>query len=494
MSTRKTATSRFLSSFVHTFHDHPVIMVQLKRLFTLVSATAIGIVAGTLYLFSAYGPQLAHRLNYSGTATSLIAFSGSIGVSLSGIPAGILIDSKGFTLALVIGALNIGLGYIGLKVQFDRQVPNVIISVLLSFFIGIGSTFVNSSMIKCAAITYPENRGVATSFPVASYGLSAFAYSFIGNHLFGANTSKFLGLLGYSTLVIALVGLPAIYMADKESRKSNVTYSSMRHTPAQSFELESMASPRQSASQHRRSGSQFKVTGSSPDPITKLEVAKSPQFWLLLSILGLLAGLGQLYIYSVGFMIKVLLHGSDDDTIQSAQSSQVSLISIFNCAGRLLCGAFGDLLANKYGQQRSWVVFVPAAVLLIVQVFCFTVTEYDKLWIASTLNGIGYGFGWSSIPQILLEYFGVEVFSFAWGFINMGTILPTYFFTHLFGSNYDNNLVLNEETGLKWCIKGHDCYDETFLVSTGFAFLAFLLVVWINVRPLIHNKKHSSIA
>nr|QFR37108.1 MFS transporter [Cyberlindnera americana] len=471
-------------------------MVDKRKLFTLFSAASVGLVAGTLYLFSTYGPQLAHRLSYSGTETSLIAFCGSIGISLSGIPAGMLIDSKGSSKALVVGAVFISSGYIGLKSQFDQKASNVHISALLSFLIGIGSTFINSAMIKCAALLYPDNRGVATSFPVASYGLSAFAYSFIGNLLYGANTSKFLGLLGYSTIVVTIIGLPSIYMADKDAKAAAgavSTIGSGRHTPSQSIELDTM-SPRQFHEPEtplNRKVLERKLHG---HQFSKMEVVKSSRFWILLSILGILAGLGQLYIYSVGFMIKSLLHGGADDDIQAAQSFQVSLISIFNCAGRLLCGAFGDLLVNKYEQQRSWIVFVPVIVLLIVQVFCFCVTTYDNLWLASLLNGLGYGFTWSCIPQLLLEYFGVNVFSFAWGFISMGTILPTFFFTHLFGSNYDNNLVTDESSGTRVCLKGHDCYDETFLVSSAFAFVAILLVIWINARPYIQRKYYDQVS
>lgn len=471
-------------------------MSQLQRAGTLLSCTLVGFVCGTLYLYSAYGPQLALKLGYSGTEASLIAFAGTIGVALPGVPAGLIIDKRGFTIPVIIGALAIATGYIGLKDQYDDVYPNVNISVALIFLVGLGSTFINSAVIKCCAVTFPNNRGIATSFPIATYGLSAFAYSFLGSVFFRADTSRFLGFLGYSAAAVCTMGLPMIFLADKNSHKGHTArghYPLRSGSSSPSIELQSYSSPfpkqkhlaEELIHKKLQSATDFSIGG----------VVKSPEFWLVFLILGLLASLGQMYIYSVGYMVKSLLQGEDDLFIQREQQFQVSILSISNCAGRLLSGIVGDLLSNSFKKSRGWILLIPSSCLFLVQILGLTIVKSDKLWINSVINGVGYGFTWSSIPQLLLDFFGVQVFSFSWGFINLSPIIPAYFFTHLFGSNYDKNSPLDESTNIKVCVKGVQCYDDTFKISAFFAFVTLVAALWLNLRKVNsdnQNKRRSS--
>ncbi|KAH3664354.1 hypothetical protein WICMUC_005739 [Wickerhamomyces mucosus] len=470
------------------------------RAATLLSCTLVGFVCGTLYLYSAFGPQLAHRLSYSGTDAQFIAFSGTIGIALSGVPAGLIIDQRGFTIALIIGALSIALGYLGLKDQFDDVYESVSLSAFFVFLVGAGSTFINSSLIKCCAISFPNNRGIATSFPIATYGLSAFAYSAVGSLLFKTDTSRFLGFLGYSSLAICLIGLPSIYLADANSNKGQT----IRNLPRPSLESRSSSGKRSPSIELQPyplgSGSfprqknlaeeliQKKIQASSDS--SPVEILKSTNFWLVLIVLGALAALGQMYIYSVGYIVKSLLSEvGDDKVITKEQQFQVSVLSIANCAGRLLCGILGDLISNSLKKSRSWILFFPCSLLLLVQIVGYQLEDYSKLWIESIINGIGYGFTWSSIPQLLIEYFGVGSFSFAWGVINLGPIIPAYYFTHLFGSIYDSNLTIDETTKLENCLVKSDCYRSTFGRTFFFALITFVVVFWINVSPIWRNRR-----
>lgn len=467
-------------------------MSQLQRAGTLVSCTLVGFVCGTLYLYSAYGPQLALRLGYSGTESSLIAFAGTIGVALPGVPAGFIIDKKGFTIPVVIGALAIATGYIGLKDQYDDIYPHVKISVALIFLVGLGSTFINSAIIKCCAVSFPNNRGIATSFPIATYGLSAFAYSFFGALLFKADTSKFLGFLGYSTAVICGIGLPLIYIADKHSNLGHTTRShtalgSAIGSRSPSIELQPYSAP---FPKQKHLAEELLHKKLHSNEIDASAIIRNLDFWVIFIILGLLAALGQMYIYSVGYMVKSLLHGSDDSLVQREQQFQVSIMSISNCAGRLLSGVVGDLLSNSFKKSRGWILFIPSSLLLMVQILGLGIQTNDQLWINSVANGLGYGFTWSSIPQLLLDFFGVKAFSFSWGFINLAPIIPAYFFTHLFGSIYDSNSPLNEETQAKICDKNAQCYDGTFKITGFFAVFTIIATLWLNLRRS-HSEKRN---
>lgn len=481
---------------------------QLQKAATLVSCSLVGFCCGTLYLYSAYSPQLASRLNYSGTDSQFIAFCGLIGVALSGVPSGILIDSKGFTLALAIGASMIGIGYLSLKRQFDSSYGNLHLSASLIFLVGCGSTFINSTLIKCCAVTFPNNRGIATSFPIATYGLSAFAYSFFGNLLFKADTSKFIGFLGYSTFVVSIVGAPCVYLADVGSNKGH----SVRGGPRPSLETRTASGALRARSPSielqelpLRPMHLVDESINKPPPAaaplsalavintdsTPSEILASLKFWLILITLGILAALGQMYIYSVGYMTKALLvaQSASEELITTEQSFQVSVLSLANFSGRLLSGFIGDLISNSFKGSRSWNLMIPTALIFLVQIIGISLKDYTKLWFESMLNGVGYGFTWSSIPQLLIELYGVSSFSFAWGVVNLGPIVPGYYFTHLFGRIYDENLVEQVDSDLgKACLLGEGCYNGTFRISIWFALLTFGIASWMNLSGLVHSS------
>ncbi|CCH41518.1 putative transporter MCH1 [Wickerhamomyces ciferrii] len=458
-------------------------MSQLQRAGTLLACSVVGFVCGTLYLYSAYGPQVAHKLHYTTTESSLIAYAGTIGTACAGLPASFIIDNRGFWIPMLIGGLGLSAGFIGLKDQYVKNYESVGISFSLLFLVGAGSLFINSAAIKCCAVTFPNNRGIATSFPIATYGLSAFIYSSIASLFFKADTARFLAFLGYSAGAVCLMTLPMVYIADKNSNHGQSSRIPIptggSRTP--SIELQSLSTTPFPKQQHLAEELLHKKLKQKTE-YTKFEVFKSIDFWLLLTTAGILAALGQMYIYSVGFMVKSLLHGSIEDVILREQQFQVSVMSIANCTGRLLSGIVGDSLSAYFKKSRGWIMLIPGGLLLLVQILGSLVSSHEYLWIVSMLNGLGYGFTWSSIPQILLDFFGVNAFSFGWGFINLGPIIPGYFFTHLFGSIYDLHSHQDEELKVKICDAELGCYAATFQIGAIFAVLSIGCVFYLNFR------------
>ncbi|KAI5957873.1 hypothetical protein CANMA_004384 [Candida margitis] len=268
----------------------------------------------------------AKQLQYSASDSSKIALWGTIGTALAGPVSGAVVDRKGYTLSSLIGAFLIMLGYAGMKFQFDRQHNQIQLSCFWLFSIGLGSTFINSACLKCCAVSFPSIRGVATSLPLALYGLSALFYSVIASVFYAGRTSEFLGFVGTSIAVIYAVCFPSVYIADKEHKLRNAStfrnHSSVED-PEKNFNTDS-----------------------------KTGLFKSYKFWILFAILGSLASLGQMYIYSVGYIVKSLVGyvatGQNlenittideiDLLIQQQQQLQVGLISIANCIGRILSG------------------------------------------------------------------------------------------------------------------------------------------------------------
>lgn len=173
----------------------------------MIAATVIALACGTNYVYSAWAPQFAAKLGLSSTEINLIGTFGNLGMYASGVPIGMLVDSRGPRPAAILGALALGLGYYPLHKVFDKG-PGTMGVPLLCFFstlTGLGSCSAFSAAIKTSAVNWPAHRGTATAFPIAGFGLSAFFFSGISSLAFPENTSGFLLLLAIGTFSMVAV-------------------------------------------------------------------------------------------------------------------------------------------------------------------------------------------------------------------------------------------------------------------------------------------------
>lgn len=452
-----------------------MISSTLKRIGVLLSCTFLGLTCGTLYLYSSYSPQLAQQLHYSASDSSFIALLGTIGVAIAGPIAGSVIDKRGYTVALSIGAILIVSGYFALKRQYDNAFSNLGLSSSLLFAIGLGSTFINLSCLKCCVISFPGMRGVATSLPLALYGLSALFYSVIASAFYPGDTSNFLGFVAYSIIVILCICAPSVIIADYEhaSRRSNKTQ-------------------------------EHKLTEPPPSKTTNL--FRNPNFWLLFAITGTLASLGQMYIYSVGYMVKALVsysirNGIDitpisleetETVIQHDQQFQVGLLSIANCVGRIISGILGDFISQSFGLPRTWLLFFPAIGMTITQMLSFTIKNYANLPVDSLLTGLFYGFTFCIMPTIVGDMFGMDNFSYNWGIVSLAPIIPGYYFTRLFGQIYDSKSIAssNNNDGLV-CMLGNQCYNSIFKITLSVSVFSIVLVLILTIGTVAYTRTHA---
>lgn len=99
------------------------------------------------------------------------------------------------------------------------------------------------------------------------------------------DTSSFLGFLVMSIIFIYLICFPSVYIADCEHKlKSASTF----HKPSAT-----------SNSNHHH--------GPNAESHSVSSLFTDVKFWLLFLITGTLAAMGQMYIYSVGYMVKALV-------------------------------------------------------------------------------------------------------------------------------------------------------------------------------------------
>lgn len=186
-----------------------------------------GLFLGTNYCFSSWSPQFAQRCNLSALAINLIGMSGNLGVYLISPISGRLVDKTGQRIPLLLSAITLLTGYFGLHIAYEQAWQNgAILMCIFSFLTGIGSSLGNSAALNACAKAHPDNRGTATAFPIAAYGLSAFVFSRISYLVFPGQTSKFLLALSVScgtalTLASCFVGVYGLPLEDIPSGRSS---------------------------------------------------------------------------------------------------------------------------------------------------------------------------------------------------------------------------------------------------------------------------------
>ncbi|KAL7276501.1 hypothetical protein RUND412_000492 [Rhizina undulata] len=375
--------------------------LRAARIVSLVASTCISLAAGTNYVYSAYAPQLAERLRLSATESNLIGTFGNLAI---GIPSGMLVDSRGPRLPVLIGGVSLFLGYFPMHLAMTNGEGSIGVPALCFFsaLTGFGSCSAFGGAMKAAALNFPRNRGTATAIPLASFGLSAFFFSRLSSWLFPGNSSDFLLVLAVATsgmcmlsfCFLRVVPVPGAYSAvspaepaigssrlhrtkSGEGRRSSSKHLSLYQEPGtatannnytnphflsptaanlpnpdetSSFLSKSTSSSSSSAEECCVDAeSTAVVVGDNSDvhhghytDIRGWALTKSTDFWLLFSVLGLFTGVGLMTINNIGHSVQALWFKYAPDTHPDyVQQNQALHVSILS-----LCNFSGRMLSG----------------------------------------------------------------------------------------------------------------------------------------------------
>lgn len=226
-----------------------------------------------------------------------------------------------------------------------------------------------------------------------------------------------------------------------------------------------------------------------------LKTLLKPRFFAYLLTLATLQGIGQMYIFAVGFVVNTQIQSSDDPQKYNQgefQSLQVSLISIMSFCGRLVSGPISDVLVKKFKAQRLWVIALSAGLSILASRKLIslnpntstTVSNLHNISFSSILFGFSFGMTFGTFPAIIADSFGTDGFSTIWGLSTAGGIISV----KALSSVLAKDLAAHMDPDQNSCIKGVRCYIHTFHVTQlwgAFAVSLSLLTLFIGHR----NKK-----
>ncbi|KAJ7166002.1 major facilitator superfamily domain-containing protein [Mycena filopes] len=458
-------------------------LISVPRITTLLASLLVAIGSGTNYVFSAYSPQLAARLNISHTQLNIVGLAANVGVYSSGPFWGRIVDARGPRIPLAFSFAFLFLGYTGIRHFYDAGVPegstvssfSMALLIACSFMTGAGGNAGFTGAVNSTAKSFPDKaRATTTGIVLSGFGLSAFFFSTLAHILFPGDTSSFLLLLSLGTALTTVLGfflIRAIPLSAAEGSEHTVATAAAAdaettifhhgddsQTPlldgeagapsglaeeyvpeATGIELSPPRSPSRPA--HSRSRSRTKQEAIEGPNIYGRALWINPDFWLLFAILSMLSGTGLMYINNVGSMSQALFSKGNPayDEIEASkwQATQVSTISIMNFSGRVVIGLISDNVKNRLGWPRSYSLILVSSLFFCSQLLAAQIDDVTNLWKASALVGFAYGTIFGLFPTVCIEFFGLSHFSENWGFLSLSPLVGGNLFSIAFGRNLD---------------------------------------------------------
>ncbi|CAD1809493.1 unnamed protein product [Candida parapsilosis] len=529
-------------------HQHASSMASHlpKRLTALIVSAFVALAAGTPYMYGVYSPQLTKHIGLTASDSATISLATNIGSGVGGLPGGLLIDHFGPQVSIFIGSICIFVGYFTMFKIYSHQYDNMFVICIAMALMGFGSITSYFATLKASQANFPKHKGAAGALPVSCFGFSATVFSVISAWLFKDDTGGLLQFLAFFCGFIVLVGsfFVHVYIADEEDEHGynlpshegqdyqpslsdgEVSLISDIEPPAQSLSRsESLAgsfsfwgignrTPRSSISLQDSEANEVargllqeesvtKKSTSQGNPLQTIKRRLMDRVYLVhYFIVSIAAGVGQVYIYSVGFIvaaqyyynkeheghIKYLLMARDvqvalhDPDAASIQALQVSILSIASFSGRLIAGFVSDYIHKKWHIQRLWIVQATLIMLSLAQYITIeNISSFYWTAIASGVTGSCYGLIFGTYPAIIADSFGTKTFSTNWGLICTGPLVTLYALNKYFGWIYDTQT--DGKTGI--CNLGNECYKGAFEVSFVLCIVAFVVSVL-----LIYNQRH----
>lgn len=517
------------------------------RVRALVASVFVAVASGTPYVYSVYAPQLVKRAHFTGAEAAKLSLALSLGGSLGGLPAGLIIDGLGPQLATALGGVLSLIAFTTLHHTYSASIqslPLIMIALTLSGFASVLSFY---STVKCSTTNFPHHRGSAGALPVSAYALASLIYSFISVHFFPNETAGFLKF--FMIFPPATCLLCAYFLQIVEKPKPKRRTSSMhneRQGLLQPLSLNSASTvsvrslvqqpPNRKGSFHKmfslwgigRTPSTLSIDAQRPlftqpelaevqssssgntsaiyvpvedvpvfvkegSPIWDNHIFKSIStrvFVKFYIILACLMGIGQMYIYSVGYVVVALVQSNPDNhhVVGDAQAVQVSTIALFSFLGRLTSGPISDIVRRKFKAQRIWCI-VFASVLMGIGQHLVTITgKVDGLIVPSIVIGFAFGFCFGTFPAIIADTFGTDGFTTLWGIMSTSGVIVLMTLCNYLASVLKNH---SDDEGV--CVLGADCYKDTFILTewmcVGVSVMT-IFTIWYNHRVALQAASH----
>ncbi len=358
-----------------------------KRWVILIASCLINLCVGSMYAWSSLSAPMATELGVEASAmASVFSTANAVGF-ISMIIGGLLNDKYGPRWVMFVGGLMFGLGMFACG--FAKSVGNL--TFWYGIVLGLGLSFVYGCTISNTIKFFPDKRGMVGGMTTAFYGISSVIFAPLADALsnaFGARaTFKILGIV---FLVIICVGAFI-----------------MQKCPA-GFVPTGYVAP--------------VAAGKKANDKTPVEMLKMPIFYVMLLMLTCGGTFGMMIISQAkGIAINMV------NAAPATATLFVSVLCLFNTAGRLVAGSLSD----KLGRINTLTIALVVALVGLAALLGASLTGAMTLFaVGVVLIGICFGTFMGVFPGFCTDQFGQKNntvnYGIMWiGFCLAGIVGPT---------------------------------------------------------------------
>src|SRR3954469_19425166 len=409
------------------------------------AALAVHLSIGEIYAFSVFKVPLK---DHFGTGLTPIGIIFSIAIGMLGLSAafgGRWVERAGPRKAMALAAVCWGSGFlVGAVGVATKQLWIVYLGVGFIGGIGLGIGYISpvSTLIKW----FPDKPGMATGLAIMGFGGGALIASPLEAKLLASFADKPEDAIVGSFVVLGLVYFVAMMLGAMAVK-----------VPAEGWRPEGWSGPTRQRTM---------VTAGN---VTATNAIKTPQFWLLWTVLfcNVTAGIGILE------QAAPMIQDFFGSVTAAAAAGFVGLLSICNMSGRFGWSSTSDVI----GRKPTYMMFLGVGAVCY---FLIAVAGTASVAVFVVLTGIiisFYGGGFATVPAYLKDLFGtIEV-----GAIH-GRLLTAWSAAGIAGPLIVNGLADHETSVGK---SGSDLYTISFFIMVGVlvvGFLANLMIKPVNER------------
>ncbi len=377
--------------------------LESKRWLIAGAAVIIQLCLGTVYAWSVFKIPLMKMHGWDGKEVQLtfMILMGIIGCAAAF--GGTLVDKKGPRFVATIGGILFGLGTI--LAGYADQVGSIVLLYLgFGVIAALGNGFGYVTPIATLIRWFPDKRGLVTGLAVMGFGAGAFFMGKIAPAMIvyfkqvdAAGTVIASGVAN-TWYIWGVIFLVLVTGSAQLFKNPPAGWLPKGFTPA-------------------------KTTVSAADSFTFGEAIKTPQWWMLWSMLCLnvSAGLGLISqhsplaqdIYKKTMGLTGELTPEQVAVVAAAGGAVVAYAAIFNGLGRLFWAKISDNIGRK---MVFLIMFATQAVLYVLVAKGFVAT-YWLFVIASCYLLACYGGGFATMPAFAADAFGPAYIGKVYGFM-----------------------------------------------------------------------------
>ncbi|MGK3113274.1 L-lactate MFS transporter [Candidatus Pantoea formicae] len=342
---------------------------QRTRMLTLIGTIITQFALGSVYTWSLFNGQLAHKLD---APISQVAFSFgllSLGLAIASSLAGKLQERFGVRIVTIGAGVLMAVGFWLTAHADNLMMLYLSAGILVGLADGAGYLMTLSNCVKW----FPERKGLISACSIGAYGLGSLGFKFIcGALLTNYGLENTFMIWGVLAMTMIIVGALMMRDAPVQQASGNMQTQAKDYTLAQSVRL--------------------------------------PQYWML-ALMFLTACMSGLYVIGVA---KDIGEGMVHLSTQTAANA-VTIIAIANLSGRLILGVLSDKIA------RIRVISLAQIVSLVgMSILLFTRMNETSFFLSLACVAFSFGGTITVFPSLVSDFFGLNNLTKNYGLIYLG--------------------------------------------------------------------------